>query len=336
MGASLTRGLALFTALAAASPGCGRQSLHGGMSEESGQGSSAEPADSSSLIVRAAHILDVQIAKATLGPWGKDTERTRKRRADLDLVLERALKGAVRERPGSHARVVVEQIEPAGERYVAVPGVWSGVDVSEGARVVVFSRSTSSSMSDVLQERMTERVVPDRASVAAVELAMAAERDHLSLPATLDRAHASRASLGALFAEYVNARLGEVLFADPVGFNAVASFVESSTVPVQVRGIVLRELFARFIQADPAPAPFVDRLALASFRVLGQADAQLLHGELVSVLLPNLLGVRGGAAKRSATEVFRDAPADRAAAERALASLPDTRAAQPMLAWIRS
>lgn len=338
MGARLIRVPALSAALLVGTirPGCGREPppVDRAVSDNQSE-AAAGAADSTSLIVRSTHILDVAIANAAPGPWRKDTERTRKRRVDLDLVLERALKGTVRERSGSHVRLAVEQIAPAGQRYFAVPGVWSGRELTQGARFLLFSRSPSTSAQEVLAERSTERVLPEGEAIGDVELALSAEQEGTSLTAVLERARARGSSLGPLFAEYLNARLGDLLFSDSSGFGALVAFVEDPALPLPFRGMVIREMFSRLLLVGPAPAAFVDRLALAGFRVLAQPEAQALHAELVGVLLPNLVGVRGGAPKRSAAEVFRGAAQERAAAERALAALPDSRAAEPMLAWIR-
>jgi hypothetical protein len=226
------------------------------------------------------------------------------------------------------------QHEPVGRDF-AVPGVWSRQTLTPGARFLVFSRSSSAATAAALSESATEKVLPADDALADTELALAAERDRAPLAALLDRAAPRIGSLGPLFAEYVGARLPGVLFADPAGFTQLLAFLENPALAPAVRGMVLRDLYGRMILADPAPPAFTNQLVVSSFHLLAEPQAAALHVELAGTLLPNLLGIIGGATKKNAADIFRDAPADRAAAERTVAAYADRSAAEPLARWLR-
>ena len=251
-----------------------------------------------STIRNASIIAVVRIDASTAGAWAAGPKQARMRTAEIDLVVERTLKGRA---PRQRLHVTVEQSEP-GPRTVVVPGAWSGKSIERGARFVLFSQTDLSH---------ADRVEPPE-SEATVKLALNAQESKRPLGEILARAYHSE--LNELMGEYILERLDEVLFSDVRQFDALLSFLESPGVPAVFRQQVLSGVFTKVMNADPAPQPFWSRLVVTGFRVAALTQAENFRDTVLSTFLPNLLGLTGGLSRKTADQVFQHFPEDRAKA----------------------
>jgi hypothetical protein len=249
-------------------------------------------------IRNSSTIAVVRIESARVGPWNDGPKQTRVRRAEIDLIVERMLKGRVASRS---IHLTVEQSEP-GPRTVVVPGPWSGKSIDAGARYVLFSRSDLSH---------ADRVEPPEAE-ATVKRLITAERSRLSLDKMLSKANNSE--LNEMMGEYVLLRLEEDRFSDFRQFEGILSFLESQGPPDHFRQQVLSGMFNLAMNADPVPEPFSSRLVVSGFRVAASEPGNGFQETLLSTFLPNLLGLTGGLSRKTADQVFRTYPEDRARA----------------------
>lgn len=252
-------------------------------------------ASQASTIRSASLISVVCVERANPQPWASGPRQTRVRTVELELVVERMLKGSV---SAHRLTTAVKQSEP-GPREVAVPGPWSGKSVEAGTRYVLFSRS------DLAHADRVESLD----SEGAVELALKAERERWPLGKLLNRAPAS--ALNELMGEYVMERLEDMSFSDPQQFDAVLGFLESPDAPALFRQEVLSGIFSQVMNSDPAPQVIWRRLAVAGFRIAALKQAQDFRDVILSTLLPNLLGLTGGLSHKTANQVFQDFPGDR-------------------------
>jgi len=287
--------------------------------------------ESRSILFRATHILLVHIESADPGEWSVPDHLVRTRTNALRLRWEKTLKGKV-----SFDTVVisVKQSEPAIPRRFAVPGVWSGKRLASGEQYLVFANSRSTNAGVILQETSTLEVLEAEQALIDVELALDSERGHWTLSQAVAHARDRSGSLGPLFAQYLATRLARLPSTNVVEFDAVMAFVEAPALSSRFRQVLLSEVYANSLMNDPVPDKFAARLAVASFHILARPDAGPLREDLISTLLPNLVGLKGGARKQTAADVFRDFPADREKAEQILTA--DTApAAAYLLHWLR-
>jgi hypothetical protein len=341
MGSSLTGARALLFALtlSVVAERCGGSTakaarVEPGVAAVQPSGAVSAP-ESSSLVIAASRILLLRVATATAGNWEPADEGMRRRQVQTDFVLERALKGDVGEPSGSHVSLTVNQFESVG-RVVAVPGHWSGKGLNRDAEFVVFSRAATSHVAEALAESSVLRVIPAAEVLPDLDLALAAEAQQQPVGALINRARERVASLGPLFADYLNARLPEVLFADPASFDGIMGLVEDPRCPTSFKQVLLRNVFAKLVATGSAPQHFTSRLAITGFRLIGSDAPAPIPGQLIGTYLPNLLGFVGQARQQSANDVFREFPNDRASAERALSRHANTPGADRLLAWLRS
>jgi hypothetical protein len=298
----------------------------------------AVPADrglSTSVILQATHMLLIQIESADSGSWAQETARTQARSVKLQISLREVLKGSVGDDTSTNIEIPVQQAAGLGSRIFAVPGVWSGKLLNAGTRHVVFCRSSSVNANDILQEAHTMAVMSSGECLSDVRRTLDAEREHVTLPELIPRFAGDPDSLGPLFAEYMAARLDEVLFRDAEGFNELMSSLETPIVSSRFRGIILREIYSRALLADPAPPGFDDRLVVGTLRIIALPEAAPLHDDLLKTYLPNLLGLEGGATKKRAESIFRRFPGEREQAERVLSAYATPAIAALVLDWIR-
>jgi hypothetical protein len=278
---------------------------------------SVERSDSASVVLRSTHILLVEIVVASPSEWQPQPRRTQQRIVRLKLGMQEVLKGEIDEAVGTTVTTDVDQIEIVGSRLFAVPGVWSGNPVTPGTQLVVCSRSTSRKAAEILREANTTAVFPAGEELEEIRWALECEKERWPLPDSLDRL-AQRSHAGALSAEYLAARLGEVLYADPAGFSRLMDTLESPGFPEPLREILVRAVFSRLLLNDPTPPVFAERTIIGSFRLLALPEASALANNLVGTYLPNLLGLEGGATAKTASETFRRFPEEQAKAEQRL------------------
>ena len=230
-----------------------------------------------------------RIEAAKPADWTPGPRQTKVRKVELRLTIEQMLKG--RSPRESQITIEMEQAEP-GSRTVAVPGAWSEKSIETGTRYVLFSRS------DLSHSDRVEAA----ASLTQVKFVLEADRHKWGF-ADL-RFNASPNALGPIAGEYVLARLDEALYSDAAQFDALLTWLESPGTPASFRLQVASVIFSKVISADPAPQAFWSRLAVGGFRMAGLPNAGPLGESILSTYLPNLLGLAGGATKKTPEQVF--------------------------------
>jgi len=255
----------------------------------------------------------VRVAAAKPSEWKPGPRQTKVRMVELELAVERTLKGAAPRNP--RIKLKTEQAEP-GPRDIAVPGAWSRKSIEPGTRYVLFSKS------DLAKSDRVE----DAGALPQVELAL--EADTQKWPLGELGAKASKEALGPISGEYVLGRLGEVLYSDAAQFDALLSWLESPETPTNFRLQLASGIFPKVISADPVPQPFSSRLAVAGFRMAALPNAGPLRESILSTYLPNLLGLNGGISRKTPEQVFGAFPGEREKAR------PVARSSPALSQWI--
>lgn len=291
--------------------------------------------NSPSLVLRSTHILLIQIESSQPGQWVTDPNGNLKRTVDLTIRLEEILKGDVREPPGGQVRITVEQFGRPGTRYYAVPGVWSDQPIEPGAKLVAFCHGASNSAAELLCEPSCQQLLPPEKSLADVRLALQAEAKDLTVPDALKLAEPSAASLDYIFAEYVAAKLADSLLGDVGIFEALMKFIENPSLSGPTRSALLTFVYSKVTAQDPAPKPYGQKLAVMMFHLIALPQASALHNNIISVFLPNLLGLRGGATRKKAEALFQEIPVERQKAERILREYRGEASTNALMKWLR-
>jgi hypothetical protein len=281
---------------------------------------------SSCVVVQAAEIASVEISRADPEPWQDIGNLERQRKVTLRLFVKCVLKGSLH--AGDNVTVVVTQNEARG-RYFAVTGAWSGKAVDSGRHYLIFAKNTS------MQDESLLRVTDEKNASSDVELALAFEEKGWPLSELAKRVGRRRGSLGPLFAEYLKARLPQVVQRKAGDWEAVLRFIESADLPASFRSLASDAAIEALLQNSPAPETQLMRTIIGAFRLLALPDANGLQNRLLQAQLPNLLGWEGSEPKRSAQEVFRHFPKDRVASEKALRQLAPSPERDRLLEWIQ-
>lgn len=286
-----------------------------------------------SLVLRATHILLLRVDAASAGEWAPAAEKGFRRTVEVTFKVLEVLKGATEEEPVDQLTAEIEQYESRSLWVVPVPGVWSGQPLEPGTELLVFCRHPGGLSAEMLREPRCLSVKTAAEGLVSTRLALQAESGDVSLLELLKKADAQAESLDPLFVDYLADKIeGDVLFAADI-FEPVLSCLETSGLPVQVRAGLLDAVRRQVTTSPSASDRHVNRLILTLFRIVRKGRAPELRDNILEVFLPNLLGLRGGAKKRLATEVFEDQPEERAGAEEALGQI-DTPPARLLLDWL--
>ncbi len=257
----------------------------------------------------------VQVQSVDSGPW-KTEGRMRQRELDVMLRIERVLKGPGVKGP---ARARAVQFEPVKSRHIAVPGVWSGLDVAPQTRWVLFLRGPARKGLRELSEDDVRQVLPADEAAADAAFVIAAMQGHPGLAQVAGQIPMAQLNYGPVLADYLLERVDAAVNKDPAGFAALARLLEQSGLPAAFRRQVYGGLVDALARRDFAPSALAIEVASTGFRLLAAPDAAALAPALRQTWLPALLGLGGGAARLSPAAVFASAPSERARA----ASLPD-------------
>ncbi len=182
--------------------------------------------DSRSIILRATHIVIVEIVSAA--DDGVDGEK--RPMTKLGVRAVDVLKGAIDGDTRAVARVVRY---PAGSPATArLYGAWSYSDVPVGARFVVFANAPSGRLADLIVDPDAMYVMPPEAADA---VRLANEVHALGFARALAVARPHAATLDGQFAEYVIAREHRAR-----DVEALASFMELPALSDEARtGLVM-------------------------------------------------------------------------------------------------
>lgn len=286
--------------------------------------------DSSSIVLRATHVLVIRIEASQVGEQSPDPSGWLRREVSLTLRLEERLKGITREDIGAMS-LQITQYASTSPWATRLPGVWSDQPVEPGTRLVAFCRSESDKTAELLVEPACELLMPAESALADARLAMRAETERLDVEALLAEAREVAASLGHLFVEYLWEVHGGAFLWNPKDFESLMQLLEHPDLALIARATLVSQLTTRFL-AGPAEPANRARLALAMFRLLEIDQAAPLRDNILETFLPNLLGLPGGAPQVKADEVFRGLPEERQRAESLLRELQPT--AQALIQWL--
>jgi len=289
--------------------------------------------DSPSIVLRDTHILLISIQSADSTAWADTLNGRQSRTVDFTARILEVLKGVAKEEPGQDVRVRIVQQRIQTPLLLPPTGGWSDRTLNPGDRFVVFSTSSGSSVAELLQAPACKQVLPASISLEDVHVAARAEKDGLPLQGILGLARPVAASLHHIFAEYLAARLPELSIETSANFGALLEFLELPSLAAPVRSSLLDSVERYISSSDKTAEWHFDRLAIAMFRLLGSSSDALFRDNLVSVDLPNLLGLTGGDTVRTASQVFHDHPQDRLATERTLRNYHGDSSTAALLAW---
>lgn len=291
--------------------------------------------NSPSLVLRSTHILLIRIESSQPEQWAPEPNGNLKRTVDLIIRLEEILKGTVREPTGGQVHIIVEQFGRPGTRYYAVPGVWSDHPIEPGTRLVAFCHGASDGAAELLREPSCQQLLPPEKSLADVRLALQAEAKDLTVPDALRLAEASAASLDYIFAEYVAAKLADSLLGDAGVFESLMRFIENPSLSIIARSALLTFVYSKVTAQDPAPKPYGQKLVVMMFHLIALPQASALHNNIISVYLPNLLGLSGGATRKKAEDLFQEIPGERQKLERILQEYRGEASTDALVKWLR-
>lgn len=285
-----------------------------------------------SLVLRTSHVAAVRFASVRSGNFGEAPGGGRP--VEAMVALEEMLRGSVRERAGDEVQVRLVQLPRALPRRDLSDGVWGNHDLAPGSRFVVLASvaGPGPSLAELLPEPACLAAFPADAALESVRAATRAEAEGRTARELLEDARLPLPALDETFAEYAWVRLAEPAYADPATFEAMARLIERPEIGTAVRLVLLDRAGAELSFSTHATPWHVHRLAIACFRLLRLREAASLHREIARSHLPNLLGIIGSAPKRTAGEVFRDFPGERAAAGRAV----EEAGTAELLEWFRA
>jgi len=287
---------------------------------------------SRSLILRATHILVVSLKAVDEKPWGPRPAGGEERTVALVLGLDELVKGTVKQKPGDSIDVQAKQVR-LGEAWGPMPGVWSGVPLEVGARLVAFSTLSSDDAAAALNDPACKSLYPAERALADVHVAAESEANHLDLAGILARARPVSGQLGGLFADYLWARYEPVAMARIDQFELIAAFLEDPALNRLARDTLVMTLSTAVDGPEPPAVKHISRLAIAMFHLLAMPEAKDLHDNLVGTHLPNLLDITNKDA-RPASQVFEDHPGERARAFQSVSAYHGSEPTAALLAWL--
>jgi hypothetical protein len=294
--------------------------------------------ESSSIIIRATHIVLVRIETAQVGQWipSLDNELLKQRTVDLTLKIREILKGKIKEDPGEQIALQVNQYDTRISRKFAVPGVWSYQSIDPGSDILLFCRHSGDRGADIFQEASCEQVFSAAMVIEDARLALKAEAEDKSLDDLLVEAGLKAGSLGDMFSGYLWAREGDRVFKDREAFDILMKFLERVDLSPTFRSALLDSVDADISSSGTVTDWHVYRLVVAMFRLLGIKEAADTHFDIIDLYLPNRLGLAGGGGiKRTADEVFGEYPGEREKAKKLLQDYRGEASTDSLIEWLR-
>jgi hypothetical protein len=291
------------------------------------------PENDRSPLLRASHVLLVEVVSMAFGPWKPHPEKGFRRVTTLELKLAEVLKGEVMMATGTSFSHPVVQFDARSPIPLPPMGVWSAVDLEDSKRLVLFCRGEGDDIKALLDETACLLVMSADFSLNALRLALRAQDEEMALCDLFDAAAQIADRLDVMFVDYLDDRIDGGFFQGEA-FEKAMKLVESQALAPQPRAALLNLLRNRVSRSQQARAEHVNRLAVALFRLTTMKEAAVLHGNLRDVFLPNLLGLRGGGRKLSVAEVFRDYPEERDALQKLYAREKQLSGATPLRQWL--
>jgi len=302
-------------------------------------------ARSVSEILRASHVLLVEIRAVRASEWEATSPDDQKRHLDMDIALVETLKGTTRLNDGAVFRVEVDQLQ--GSPRLPPANVWSALSPAPGSRFLFVSNgqlvSNGQEPVDPAELLAPAAVVRVSSGAQAVEVHLAKRAERLFInvrdspdPGPADRELAASRAIIALAQENI-ASLGDI-FGRYLCARVLPSFARSPDRPVSELAALLTsptgtfpfkiELTAGLDQAgidlggDPL---FLRAVVRAYFEMLLDPALANMHHRLVQVSLYLLIFPEDDEGPRPrADDVLPDAAA-RARYEKALGAHPNER-----------
>ena len=278
--------------------------------------------DSPSEVLRATHLLVIQIMEARIGDWTPGPDGRKRRLVDLRVRLEHVWKGHTSQKPGDEIRLAVEQRGSGTYRVSDDYGVWSRVEPAAGLRLLAFCKSASKELGELLQPPQCERL-GDAPVASDVRAALELEMRHLAPAQLLAAAAPLLERGGGVLARYVWARVGQAVLSDDKVLELYARIIERPSISDAARDVLLTALYEELGMAAAPPRGALTRVARTMLILLSVPQAQAMHANLAQVYLPNLTGLSHGRAEFAAGGVFGAELNAWAMARRTLASHPD-------------
>jgi len=278
--------------------------------------------ESTSAIRRVTNIVEVTVKTVQASEWRPVTGRLQQRDVQLTAQFEQVFKGRFEEHPSAVVALEIIQSAPRGARVFAVPGAWSGHELTPGARFVIFGIPLESPV----RVELAATAVPD------LLRAQRAGSPELSISATLAASASELEDWGYLFAQYLEARLPETFFRQFSDFETFLKTIEAPQLSAVARRIMLAAAYTKLMLFDPAPPLFINRLLATTARVLDAPYGVDLREGVLETYLPNLLGITGGLERKSAHDILAPLPAEREVIERFVTHANDA----AVLAWMKS
>jgi len=285
--------------------------------------------DSTSLVLKAAQIVQVRVDRVEAPNWGDQVTR----QARLHITVTDVWKGWLS--PGPLVLTVMQN-RPDEHGFTLPPqGCWQDGRRAAGEQWVAFTKSTSDVAVEALAEDSCLQLAPAAEAAIDVRIAEHIESGGLSLPAIVKLVISGADRLHVTFAQYLRARFADLHLEEKENLNAVLELVATPALTTPVRATLL-DAVESYISSSQATTDWhIHRLAVAMFGLLMVRQASDMHENLIETDLPNLLGLTGGAQKQSAKAVFEQWPRERTAAAQALALYRGPANAKPLLDWIR-
>lgn len=275
---------------------------------------------SQSFILRATHILEIQMNTANPGEWSHHPSGYLERRVEIEVTLTNIFKGTVHAAVNDSARLTVIQLESHSPWRTAIPGVWSEKSLESGSHLVAFCISQSESVAELLKEPLCQQLRSASDASDDVLLALQVETERLGLEQVIDRAIQTAPTLNDVFMEYLWARWENAALQNPQDFNQVMEVFETPSLGYVARATLLNLVIGDVLSGQ-ASVPVTNRFAVALFRLLGVEEAAPLHDNIIDTYLPNLLGL-GTSNEHAAREVFREFSGDQQRVELMLSRHP--------------
>jgi hypothetical protein len=122
-------------------------------------------------------------------------------------------------------------------------------------------------------------------------------------------------------------------------FALVMAVLERQDLQVRTRAnlvnAVLQGIYSASFVESPNTNYHQNRLVIALFRAALTPEGADTRDNILSVYLPNLIGLTGGATRRSAEEVFHDFPGEREKIRQMLAPYAGEAASAKLTAWLQ-
>lgn len=286
---------------------------------------------SRSLILRATHILAIQVVDVDERPWTPRAAGGEERTPTALVRLDEFIKGSFDQAPGQTVRVQARQVR-LGEAWGPMPGIWSNVRLQRGTRLVAFSIAGSRDAAALLSDPAGVALLPAEAALPDVHLVARASQSGLT--GLLAEARKEAGTLGNLFADYLWASYQAESLADFKRFAAILTAMEWPDLNTVARSTLLMAIPDAILSVEPPATRYIDRLAVSMVRVLSIPAAQALHDNIVGTFLPNLVDA-GNPRARPPASVFVDYPQDLALLALATRRYAGNEQAAAFLAWAR-